>query len=88
MRVASMNSIVRVVFAHMLWRCFGVAVVLVVLAVVASGCGNIPFPSALTPQSCPGNPCGPMACPSGFVCSVNAQCAPHCDPQPLGNRPF
>jgi hypothetical protein len=86
--VVSMNAVVRVVAAQMLWKCVGGAVVLVLLAAIAAGCGSVPVPSALTPRSCPGDPCGAMNCPSGFVCSVDGQCGAHCEAQPLGNRPF
>jgi hypothetical protein len=67
-------------------RRFGIALALMSLAATAAGCAKNPFPSSLTPKSCPGDPCGLMNCPNGFVCSVDAQCGAHCEAQPLGNR--
>ena len=64
------------------------ALVFISLAATVAGCAKNPFPSSLTPKSCPGDPCGMMACPSGFVCSVDSQCGARCQAQPVGNRPF
>ena len=70
------------------WHGVAVAVAAISLALSAAGCPKNPFPAALTPQSCPGNPCGVMACPNGFVCSVDGQCGAHCQAMPVGNRAF
>jgi len=87
--VVSTNALARVMVVQMVWRGLVAAVVFTLLVAAASGCGNTPLPSALTPKACPGNPCGAMACPSGFVCSLDAQCGAHCQPEPLpSSRPF
>jgi hypothetical protein len=86
--VVSTNALAGVMVVQMFWRGLVAAVVFTLLVAVASGCANTPVPSALMPKSCPGNPCGVMACPSGFTCSLDAQCGAHCQPEPLGNRPF
>lgn len=85
LRVASTSAIAR---AQALGRGFAAAVLFMSLAAMAAGCANAPIPSVLIPKSCPGDPCGVMNCPSGFVCSLDAQCGAHCQAQPLGNRPF
>ena len=86
--MVSTNALARVMVVQMLWRSLVAAVGFVLLAAAVSGCGNTPLPAALAPKSCPGDPCGVMACPSGFICSVDAQCGAHCEPQPLPHRLF
>jgi hypothetical protein len=86
--VVSTNALARVMVVQMVWRGLEAAVVFALLAAAASGCANTTIPALLTPRSCPGDPCGVMACPSGFVCQLDAQCGAHCQAQPLGNRPF
>ena len=86
--MVSTNALARALVVQMIWRGLVAAVVFTLLVAAASGCANTPLPSALAPKSCPGDPCGVMACPSGFVCSLDAQCGAHCQPQPLPNRPF
>jgi len=67
-------------------RRLGLVVAFISLATAVAGCPKNPFPAALTPRSCPGDPCGTMACPSGFTCQLDGQCGPHCQAQPLNSR--
>lgn len=83
------NALARVMVVQMFWRSLVAAVGFVLLAAAVSGCGNAPLPAALAPaKSCPGDPCGAVACPSGFVCYVDSYCGGHCQAQPMPNRPF
>jgi hypothetical protein len=86
--VVSTNALARAMVMQMVWRGLVAAVGFVLLAAVVAGCANTPVPGLLTPKSCPGDPCGAMACPRGFICALDAQCGAHCQPQPLPTRPF
>ena len=80
--MASTNWHVR---AYASWRRLALAVAFISLATVVAGCPKNPLPTSLTPKPCPGDPCGMMACPSGFVCELNSQCAARCQAQPINN---
>ena len=87
--MVSTNALARVMVVQMVWRGLVAAVVFTLLVAVASGCGSSPLPGVLTPaKPCPGDPCSTVTCPSGFVCYVDGYCGGHCQPQPVGNRPF
>jgi hypothetical protein len=82
--VTSTNSPAR---ARASWGRVAVAVTFIALATAMAGCMKNALPTSLTPKPCPGDPCGMMACPSGFVCQLDSQCAARCQVQPI-NRQF
>jgi hypothetical protein len=58
---------------------------LVALRLVLGGCalgGCATFPAAHGGNAC-GDPCANLACPSAFVCTVDAHCAARCQPEPV-----
>lgn len=85
--MASKNSLAGL---PALGRRLALIVAFISVATTAVGCMKNAFPTTLSPKPCPGDPCGMMACPNGFVCQLDSQCTARCQVQPMsnGNRLF
>ncbi len=56
---------------------------------VGFGCAQNKLPSVLAaPQSCSGNPCATLSCPSAYACRVDNKCVARCEAEGVGNKPF
>ena len=54
-----------------------------------AGCARSPVPPVLAaPQSCGGNPCATLNCPSAYSCRVDGRCVARCEPENMGQKPF
>jgi hypothetical protein len=50
------------------------------LGLMLAGCATVP--GARASNAC-GDPCANLACPSAFVCTVDAHCAARCQPEAM-----
>ncbi len=56
---------------------------------VGFGCAQNKLPPVLAaPQTCSGNPCATLGCPSAYACRVDGRCVARCEPEGVGNKPF
>jgi hypothetical protein len=56
---------------------------------MGAGCARNPVPPVLAaPQSCSGNPCAALNCPSAYTCRVDNHCVARCEAERVGNKPF
>jgi hypothetical protein len=62
-------------------RRLAVSSILVACTLSLAACASITKPPA-APLPC-GDPCAATACPSAFVCEVDARCVARCQPEPI-----
>ncbi|HET6151288.1 MAG TPA: hypothetical protein VFH68_27370 [Polyangia bacterium] len=87
----AMRTIFRVIWgwsgaASLPW----LAVLSFLVSIGVTGCAQTPLPAGPTPpsQSCGGNPCASLTCPSAYSCRVDAHCRASCQPERVGEKLF